>query len=75
MTAGRVGYSAEVVELWRVDGDSPEEEALGEWPDVYDIELDGGVTAGVPFECVEETAVSGDATCAAEYPLLFMALD
>ncbi len=28
-------------------GDKPWEE-LGEWPDVYETELEGGVSAGVP---------------------------
>lgn len=50
MTAGSVGYRAEVVELCREDGDKAADEALGEWPDVYDMVLDGGVTAGVPLE-------------------------
>jgi hypothetical protein len=26
----------------------PEDDAVGEWPDVYEIALEGGVTAGVP---------------------------
>lgn len=40
-----------------------EDEGLGEWPEVYDMELDGGVTAGVP---VEEMAVKGEAMLAAD---------
>lgn len=63
---GRLGYmtEAEVVELWRDWGDIPEDDGLGEWPEVYDMELDGGVTAGVP---VEERAVSGEAMLATEW--------
>lgn len=39
----------ETVELWRDCGENPEEaEGLGEWPEEYDMALDGGVTAGVP---------------------------
>jgi len=58
---GRLGY--DTAELREV-GDMPAEEALGEWPDVYDMLLEGGVTAGVPpVEWVG--AVSGDATWAA----------
>jgi hypothetical protein len=57
---GRLGYETEV-ELWREDGDRPADEAVGEWPDVYDMLLDGGVTAGVPpAEWVG--ALSGDMT-------------
>jgi len=44
----------------------PEAEGLGEWPEVYDMELEGGVTAGVP---VEEMAVKGEAMLAAETEL------
>lgn len=40
-----------------------DDEGLGEWPEVYDMELDGGVTAGVP---VEEMAVMGEAMLAAD---------
>lgn len=60
---GRVGYMTEAVELWRDWGDSPDDEGLGEWPEVYDMELEGGVTAGVP---VEEMTVNGEAMLAAE---------
>lgn len=35
------------MELWREIGDMPWEET-GEWPEVYETELDGGVRAGVP---------------------------
>jgi len=54
------------VELCRDDGENPAEEALGELPEVYETELDGGVAAGVPVECVDETAVMGEATWAVE---------
>lgn len=63
---GRLGYMTDdvVVVLWRDWGESPEEaEGLGEWPEVYDMELDGGVTAGVP---VDDMAVRGEAILAAE---------
>ena len=61
---GRVGYMTEaVVELCRDWGDMPEAEGLGEWPDVYDMALDGGVTAGVP---VEDKAVRGECMLAAD---------
>lgn len=50
VTAGSVGYSAEAVELWREIGERPDDEALGECPEVYDMLLLGGVTAGVPLE-------------------------
>lgn len=62
---GRLGYMMdEAVELWRDCGENPEEaDGLGEWPEVYDMALDGGVTAGVP---VDEMAVRGDAMLAAE---------
>lgn len=50
-----------MVELCRDEGERPEDEAVGEWPEVYESELEGGVTAGVPFEWVEETAVNGEA--------------
>lgn len=57
---GSVGYMTdEAVELWRDCGDRPDEaDGLGECPEVYDMELDGGVTAGVP---VDEIVVSGEA--------------
>jgi len=59
---GRLGY--ETVELWREVGDMPDEEPPGECADVYDMLLEGGVTAGVPpFEWVG--AERGEATWAA----------
>lgn len=61
---GRLGYITDEFNwLWRDCGDMPEEEGLGDWPEVYDKALDGGVTAGVP---VEEIAVRGDGMLAAE---------
>jgi hypothetical protein len=51
------------VELWRDCGDSVDAEGVGEWPEVYDMVLMGGDTAGVP---VEEMLVWGDGRCAAE---------
>jgi len=48
-TAGRLGYAAETVELCLDVGDMPWDET-GEWPEVYETELDGGVNAGVPDE-------------------------
>ncbi|PHH74218.1 hypothetical protein CDD83_4597 [Cordyceps sp. RAO-2017] len=59
-----VGYMTDdAVELWRDCGDRPDDaDGLGEWPDVYDMVLDGGVTAGVP---VDDMAVMGDAMLAA----------
>lgn len=59
---GRLGYETEA-ELWREDGDRPAEEAVGEWPEVYDRLLEGGVTAGVL-----DDALMGDMTWAAETP-------
>lgn len=46
-TDGRLGYVAGTVELCLDVGDIPCEED-GEWPDVYETELEGGVNAGVP---------------------------
>jgi hypothetical protein len=54
----------DVVEPWRDWGDIPEDDGLGEWPEVYDMELEGGVTAGVP---VEEMAVRGECMLAMEW--------
>lgn len=47
-TAGKLGYAAEV-ELCLEIGDMPWDDT-GEWPDVYETELDGGDNAGVPDE-------------------------
>ena len=43
-------------------------EEVGEWPDVYETELDGGVKAGVPeeVECAEWVAIIGAETWAEE---------
>jgi hypothetical protein len=41
----------------------PDEDGLGDWPEVYERALEGGVTAGVP---VEEMAVKGECMLAAE---------
>lgn len=54
MTAGKLGYAAEAVELCLETGDIPCEigdmpwDELGECPEVYDMALDEGVNAGVP---------------------------
>lgn len=60
MTDGRLGYAAETVELCLEVGDMPWEET-GEWPEVYETELDGGVNAGVPedVDCDEFVAIIG----------------
>lgn len=60
VTAGKVGYATEAAVLWREAGDMPADDALGEWPEVYDMVPEGGVTAGVPVEGVDAT--SGEAT-------------
>lgn len=69
-TAGRGGYAtaaAAAAELCREPGDMPDDEALGEWPEVYDMEAEGGVTAGVPVEWVDDSAVrAGEAAWAAD---------
>lgn len=41
----------------------PCDDGLGELPEVYDMALDGGVTAGVP---VEDMAVRGEAMLVAD---------
>ena len=52
---------------WRVRGDMPVLDALGEWPEVYEAPLDGGVTAGEPPLCEEcDMAVMGEGRWAAE---------
>ena len=43
-----------------------EDEALGERFEVYDMVLEGGVTAGVPDEGVEDRAAGGEATWTAD---------
>jgi hypothetical protein len=53
----------EAVEPWRDWGNMAEDEGLREGPEVYDMELEGGVTAGVP---VEEMAARGEAMLAAD---------
>jgi len=60
VTAGRLGYATCDAELWRDAGEKPEEEAPGEWPEVYDKVVDGGVTAGVPLEL---GAPRGEGSC------------
>lgn len=54
-------------ELFLEVGDIPCED-VGEWPEVYETELDGGVKAGVPEEldCVEWVAIMGAVVCADE---------
>lgn len=47
----------EFVWLWCDCGDMLDEEGLGDWLEVYDRVLDGGVMVGV---LVEEMVVSGD---------------
>lgn len=59
----RAGYMTDAVELWRDAGEKPDDEAPGDWPAVYE---EGGETAGVPVDPVDDRADKGDAIWAAD---------